>query len=65
MRINNEIKFWNMKQQLNKTLYSLHIDNVNKWKNTWDIIFQTITEELEENKKATYINLDKNTNSKE
>jgi hypothetical protein len=43
-----------MKQQLSKPLYSLRIDNANKW----NIIFQTSREELE-NKKATYINLNK------
>jgi hypothetical protein len=55
--------FKHKKQQLNKTLYSVGIDNANKWKNTWNIILETITEELEENIKATYTNLNKNTDT--
>jgi hypothetical protein len=53
MRIRNDIKFLYIKKR-NKFLYSLHIDNANKCKNTWNIIFQSIAEELEENRKTTY-----------
>jgi hypothetical protein len=60
MRIKNEIKFLHIKKQhLNRTLYSLHIDNANKWKNIWHIIDQNITEEIEEVMKTKYKNLNK------
>jgi hypothetical protein len=47
LRIKNEIKFlYAKKQNLNKTLYYLHIQNGKQWGKTWDLINQNITNKL-------------------
>jgi hypothetical protein len=41
LRMKNEINFlYKKKFQLNKQLYTLHINNVNNWGNIYDILFQ-------------------------
>jgi hypothetical protein len=60
LRIKNEIKtLYKKKLCLNKTLYSLHISNVNTWGNTWNIISHNITNTVENLMKLKY-----NTNMK-
>jgi hypothetical protein len=49
-RTKNEIKLlYKKKQQLNKTLYTLHISNANTWGSTWNIVLQSITNEIKTN----------------
>jgi hypothetical protein len=45
------------KFQLNKTLYSLHINNANTWGNTWDIISRNINNAIESIMKLKYNNI--------
>jgi hypothetical protein len=53
--LKNEIKFWYIKkQQLNKVLYNLHLENGHVWKNLWTIINQSITEKVEQEMKTKY-----------
>jgi hypothetical protein len=53
--INNEIKvLYKTKLQLNKTLYTLHINNANKWGNMWNTS-QNITHSLRNTIKQKYI----------
>jgi hypothetical protein len=47
IRIRNEINsLYVKKQQLNKLLYSLHLDNAHTWGNMWDSIMQQINNNL-------------------
>jgi hypothetical protein len=42
------------KQALNKTLYTLHLQNTNEWGNLWNIINQNITQKLEQKMQRKY-----------
>jgi hypothetical protein len=48
LRIKNKIKFlYTKKQHLNKTLYTLHLENANKWGNLWEKIHKNILDKIE------------------
>jgi hypothetical protein len=55
IRIKNEIKFlYAKKQELNKTLYNLHLQAANELGRSWDIISQNITQKLEQKMQRKY-----------
>jgi hypothetical protein len=48
LHIKNAIKFWYAKKQnVNKTLYHLHIRNGKEWGSLWDLVNQNITKKLD------------------
>jgi hypothetical protein len=56
LRIKNEIKFLcKRRQELNKTLYSLHITISNNLGNAWEIMSQSITDEVKNEMKCKTI----------
>jgi hypothetical protein len=58
LRVTSEIKFlYKKKIQLNKSLYTLHIENANIWGNSWHIISQNIDNALENIMKQKYNNI--------
>jgi phage terminase Nu1 subunit (DNA packaging protein) len=63
LRIKNEIKYlYKKKQQLNKQMYSLHIENANIWGNLWHIISNNINNTLESEMKQKYNNINNEIN---
>jgi hypothetical protein len=60
LRIKNEINFlYGKKQHMNKTLYTLHLTNANKWGNLWNIIHKNINDKIEKKMITKYQNLNK------